>query len=365
MSTAADPGGLAKRLVQLWRSTRRRRTAATMAAEFLRPGVYRPLSETLWARRGARVPIHLFRTKGGGHPGATRASLPYRVLRTAAGTYAVPGPQRGRTAELVVAAYDGGVVVLDVAAQLTYRTYGNGPMTPEDEQRRRRFTEHVSAPRFRQIDGGTVVEEELVDGAHLEDLTVAEREAVIRTLVEQFAALTSSAGTETPAVTIRDLEDALRRIDVPPALAHAWETVPRRWLTPGTPWVPTPREANAKNIVVRPDGKPAPIDLGDLEIGPFFDYPVGILLAAGDAMVRRFLAGEADCAMGRLFAAAGQSWGGTAQERISVLVLRIVHAAHRDARAGRGTDPAVFAASLQRRWDDLRELPDLWASEPV
>lgn len=346
------------RAASLWMSIRGRRRTAATAMRFLRPGLYRPISETVWARWGAHVPVHLLRTKVGIRSRAERTSIPYRVFRAVAGVFAVLGSRRGRTAELVVAAFDGGIVVLDELGGRVYRTYGAGRMTPEDEHRRRRFTDHVSAPHFRIRNDGMVIEEELIEGSYLDDMALDGRAALIGVLVEQFAALTSSYGGENPSVTDRDLEALLHQVDVTPALARAWKRSSTRWLSSGTPWIPTPREANAKNIVVRPDGRPAPIDLGDLQVDPFFVYPVGILIAAGSEIMRRFLSGEADYSFEVLFAAAGQSWGGTADERRGLLLARIVYAAHKDSLVEGDSDRVIFAASLHRRWEEVRDVFD-------
>lgn len=346
------------RAASLWMSIRDRRRTAATARRFLRPGLYRPISETVWARCGAHVPVHLLRTKVGTRSRGERTSVPYRTFRAVAGVFAVLGSRRGRTAELVVSAFDGGIVVLDEVGGRVYRMYGAGRMTPEDEYRRRRFTDHVSAPRFRMRDDGMVIEEELVEGSYLDDLALDERAALIGVLVEQFAALTRSYGSDTPSVIDRDLEGLLRQVDVSPALARAWERSSIRWLSFGTPWIPTPREANAKNIVVRQDGRPAPIDLGDLQVDPFFVYPVGILIAAGSEIIRGFLSGEANYSFEVLFAAAGQSWSGTGEERRGLLLARIVYAAHKDSLVEGNPDRVIFAASLHRRWEDVREVFD-------
>src|SRR5699024_3097169 len=133
----------------------------TAARGLLRPGVYCLRSEALWARRGAQLPAHLRRTKGGGSPGTVLLSRRYRLLRVVAGTFLVLDPRPGRTADLVVVSFDGGIVVLDHARRRVHRTYGSGRLTPAEVRRRRVFTHHVSAPQFWLRDRGAVVEEEL------------------------------------------------------------------------------------------------------------------------------------------------------------------------------------------------------------
>jgi len=335
----------------------RRRTAAA-AGRYLRPGIYRPISETLWARRGAHLPEHLLRTKAGSSLRCEGESVPYRVFRLLAGVFVVSGSRRGRTADIVVASFDGGIVVLDQVGGRVYRTYGPGRVTRADERRRRIFTDHVSAPQFWLRDGGAVVEEELIEGQYLGDMRCEERAELVTTLVEQFAALTAAYGSDTPSVTDRDLETLLHQVDVPASFAHAWESSSTDWFSVETPWIPTPREANAKNLVVRPDGRPAPIDLGDLQVDPYFIYPVGILIAAGNDGIRRFLAGGADYSFATLFEAADQCWGGTPDERRGLLLARIVYSAHKDSLVKGRVDQRVFAASLHRRWDEVREVFD-------
>lgn len=354
-------GGLRRtwgRGILLWRSIRARRRTATTATGYLRPGIYRPRSETLWVRRGADIPVHLLRTKGGSPTGRSEVSTSYGLLRLVAGTFLVLGPRRDRTADLVVASFDGGIVVLDQRGRRVYRTYGAGRMTPAEERRRRVFTAHVSAPQFLLRDDGAVVEEELIDGAYLGDLAPEERAELIATLVEQFAALTAAYRSDPPLLTDRDLQCLLRDVDVPAEFARAWEGSSTGWCSPRAPWIPAPREANAKNLVVRPDGRPAPIDLGDLQIDPYFSYPVGMLIAAGDEAMRRFLSGAADFSFPVLFAAAGQRWAASSSERRGLLLARIAYAAHKDSCAAGVADPGEFEASLHRRWDELRPLFD-------
>lgn len=344
------------RAVSLWRGIRARRRTATAARGLLRPGVYCLRSEALWARRGAQLPVHLRRTKGGGSPGTVLLSRRYRLLRMVAGTFLVLDPRPGRTAELVVVSFDGGIVVLDHARRRVHRTYGRGRLTPAEMRRRRVFTHHVSAPQFWLRDGGAVVEEELVEGSYLEDLTHEERGEVVTTLVEQFAALTAGHTSEPATLTDRDLQKLLQEVPVPSEFVRAWESSTMAWLSPSTPWIPSPREANAKNLVVRPDGRPAPIDLGDLQVDPYFIYPVGILIAGGGDVMRRFLSGAAEFSFPLLFEAAGQRWGATPGERRGLLLSRIAYAAYKDGCLDGSVDRGIFEASLHRRWDEIGDL---------
>lgn len=347
-----------KRAIPLWTGIRDRRRTAANAAEFLRPGVYLPISESLWARRGAQVPVHLLRTKVGSPSRAVDPLTPYLCFRLIAGAFVILGARRGRTADLVVVSFDGGIVVLDQVKERVYRTYGAGRLTLADQHRRRSFTDHVSAPEFCFRNGGAMVEEELIQGSYLGDVTYRERADLITTLVEQFAALTASYGSDPPSVTDRDLESLLHRVHVPPAFAYAWEKSSTSWFSPETPWIPTPREANAKNLVVRSDGRPAPIDLGDLQVDPYFVYPVGILIAAGSETMRLFLSGQVDYSFTVLFAAAGQIWDGTPDECRGLILARIAYAAHKDSLIEGVVDHGVFAASLRRRWEEVRNAFD-------
>lgn len=342
------------RAAMLWRGVRARRRTATTARGLLRPGVYCLRSDVLWARRGAGIPVHLRRTKGGSPPGTARVSRPYRLLCLIAGTFLVLDPRMRGTADLVVASFDGGVVVLDQPRGRVHRSYGTGRLTPAEVQRRQVFTQHVSAPQFWVLEGGAAVEEELVDGAHLGDLTAQERGEVVTTLVEQFAALTAAHTGEPAPLTDRDLEQLLQDAQVPSGFAHAWANAETEWFPPSAPWIPSPREANAKNLVVRPDGRPAPIDLGDLQVDPCFIYPVGILIATGDETMRRFLSGAADYSIPLLVATAGRRWSGTPSQRRGLLLARIVYAAFKDASVDGVSDRGVFEASLSRRWDEVR-----------
>lgn len=351
------------RIRHRWLGLRRRRAIVLPARRWLRPGVYLLRSETLWARHGAEIPPHLQRTKGaqGGTGGAGPTAA---LMRLCAGAFVVTGPGGRRTAELVVASFDDGVVVLDGLRHRVLRTYGSGRMAREDQRRRRTFTDYVSAPEFTVLDDGAVVEEELVEGRHLMDASVADRERVVETLVGQYIALTRGAGEGGYGVTSGEL-DELVVSSAPAGFVAQWRQSYTAWMTESTPWVPSAIEANAKNLIVRPDGRPAPIDLGDLRLDPYFVYPLGILIAAGPEVMERFLGGMTDLALGSLVAAAGESWSGTAEQRRGLLLTRAAYAAMRDARLRGGCDREIFTSSIERRWDELRKVMEDTGQDPT
>ncbi|WP_053384677.1 hypothetical protein [Leucobacter celer] len=325
------------------------------AAPKLRGGLYVKGGARLWRRIGGPpLPEHVRLTKAAvrsPRSSAGRLTTARRFLRDLRQCIWLPGASGN--AEIAIVAFDGGTVLVDPRGGRVFRTYGGDAIDERYLGWRRAFTRHVAAPAFEVADDGRTLVEEFVDGRHLLELAPAERIETLRALLLAYAALTAAEGD--PGASRGDFAARLQRaVDraAPPGLREAWRETDAAWLERGDiPWVPSAYEAAAKNLMVRPDGSPAPIDLGDLQPEPFFAYPIGIVVASGDEVIRAFLDGALDPELTALFAAAGCPWAATAEQRSGLLLARTVHAAICDGESG--AEPA--ADSLARRWRDLAQ----------
>ena len=330
------------------------RAMVRAASRDLRPGLYLQAGPQFWRRVGAPpTPSHVSRTKGSRINGMSGGRA-ITMLRSLAGLRHSFIIARGSgTAELAIAAFDGGMVLIAPREGVVRRTYGT---TIADEQYlawREAFVRHVAAPQFRVADDGRTIVEEFVAGEYLLDLAVQDRVEVIRRLLRAYASLTRAEAVSAPVARHADaLASAVRR-SAPTALRDMWEATDTRWLQRAdTIWVPSAYEANAKNLVVRQDGSPSPIDLGDLRPEPFFSYPIGVMVSAGAAVGKDFLEGGLDTEVDELFASAGVRWERTIDQRRGLLLVRMVHAALCDDASGAET----LESSLSRRWTEMQFL---------
>ncbi|MCM3695177.1 hypothetical protein [Microbacterium oleivorans] len=299
----------------------------------LAPGLWVKAGPLMWRRVGSGpVPGHASSTKG---VASTRdPGSPLTRLGDLRHAFVVLG--RGGTADAAIAAHDGGTVLFDTSSHHVIRRYGTGPVTEDYVRMRTAFTSHVGAPAFAVGGDGEFVVEELVTGEHLLDVHPRVRIAAVQQLIGEYAHLTAEAGAGGAG---------LRQVLAPVAHDLA-ETSPFRegWDVGhvcdagglGDPmiWVPSAYEATTKNLMIARGGRPVPIDLGDLQLQPFFAYPIGLLISAGADVLEAYRDGEFDPALTALWAAAGQEWSGGARQRDAVLVARAAFGAARDHGAG-------------------------------
>ncbi|THE08623.1 hypothetical protein E1I21_01970 [Microbacterium oleivorans] len=316
----------------------------------LRPGLWVKAGPLMWRRIGSgSVPGHASSTKGVASALTSRQTLAWvRDLR-----HAFVVTRGSGTADAAVAAHDGGTVLFDTAAHRVIRRYGSGPVTEEYVRMRTVFTSHVGAPAF--VVGGdrAFLVEELVVGEHLLDVPPAARVAAIRRLISEYAQLTADAGADGPG--LRELLSGVID-DLDPSSEARWRAADVGDLTDRMSWIPSAYEATAKNLMVSRGQRPVPIDLGDLQMQPFFVYPLGVLIAAGGEVLEAFRRGEFDAELAELWAAAGLEWSRDAAQRDGALVARAAFAAVRDHDAGiPGGFPTLF--------DQRLALIDPWLSE--
>lgn len=274
-----------------------------------------------------------------------------RLYWAALNWFLVPASSRG-TAEVVIAAFDGGLVVLDPTQGTVRRRYGTGPVSEQYIGWREAFTRYVTAPAFTVSRDREVVTEEFVQGDHLLDVDVATRMKALRELLFQFAELTRAEGRSPDGPVGELLRDAVTHASLPRDYRDLYDRSTVDWLDPMA-WVPSAFEATAKNLVVSTDGLPIPIDLGDLCPSPSFLYPVGMISAAGPQLVERYLHGELDDAVKALLSASGQTYRPEPADRVGLLLVRLAYAAFRDCSSPDGLDREAFAQSVERRWAEL------------
>lgn len=302
----------------------------------------------MWSRVGSSVPSHARRTKG-----SSSAGNALKLFRLATSWFIVLPRSRG-TAEVLIAAFDGGAVVLDPSRGVVHRRYGTGPVSEEYIEWRRDFSEHVTAPAFEVSPNRDVVTEELVDGDYLLDVDVDTRVSALRQLLHQYAELTRSEGRVEDRPIENELEDVLSRARLPQDFQEMYGTCDVGWLAPPVVWVPSAYEATAKNLLVRRDGVPIPIDLGDLCLEPCFSYPVGVITSAGPGVVGRYLEGHFDDALQDLLDGAGRTWRVELTARVGLLLVRLTYGALCDSRGVNGVDMVAFERSVERRWTDIK-----------
>lgn len=307
-------------------SVRIGRTRVRGVRHDLRPGLWIKAGPVMWRRVGSGpVPGHAASTKGAGRANPLRRLTDLR--------HAFVVTRGGGSADAAVAAHDGGTVLFDTTARRVIRRYGTGDVTDDYIRMRRAFTAHVGAPAFTVGPGGAYVVEEMILGEHLFDVAPAARVATLRRLIAEYARLTAHTGVDGAG-----LRDVLGRmvddLAEAPRLRARWDGAHVGDLRERMAWVPSAYEATAKNLMVARGERPVPIDLGDLRQQPFFAYPIGVLISAGDAVLDAFRAGAFDEELSQLWAAAGHEWTGDPAARDGVLIARAAFAAARDHDAG-------------------------------
>lgn len=345
MTNLLDAGDARSRL-------RTARELARAEARWLRRGFYLRSGPTLWRRFGSSISSHVRQTKA--HPSQDGLRS---VLRSALDLRYAFWSARHGTAEAVIVAYDGGTVVLDEKNHRVVRTYGEGDVNSDYVRWRKAFTRHVAAPRFEVADGGARVIEELVEGRHLLELDDDHRMDAIRRLVRDYATLTRHERDSTRSDFGESVTRTLHAPSCPPTLTRRWRGISGSGLPPrAVVCVPSAYEASAKNLMVTTDGIPVPIDLGDLRPEPFFAYPLGIVVAGGESIVKAFLDGGLDAEFALLFDAAGAPWDSSRGGREGWLLVRLAYAAARDGATLPGNEDVIRAESLHRRWADLEPM---------
>lgn len=354
MSSGTKRLGRLVRLVHLCRQDRELLRLVHSVDHFLRPGIYTRESAALWRRAGSAVPNHARRTKGVSNDGRF-----FRLLRALTSWFSVSRSSHG-TGEVVLAAFDGGVIVLDTFRKQVYRTYGTGAVSQEYIEWRRIYTRHVTAPAFSVSADRETITEELIDGIHLLDANPRTRLNALRNLLLQYAALARAEGCTRECRIEEELGEALSIARLPTSFRDRYRQCTTGWFAQPVVWVPSAYEATAKNLMLRADGSPAPIDLGDLSPDPCFVYPVGMITVAGSRVLLRYLEGALDDALAELFQAAGRSWIRERSAREGLLLERLAYAAMRDSYTPGGLDLNRFSDSVERRWAALCSMPWLF-----
>lgn len=301
----------------------------------------------MWARVGSGLPEHARRTKA---TAERRSALRYLRL---VGNWFVVLPRAHGTGEVAIAAFDGGTVVLDRSRGVVRRRYGTGPVSDEYLAWRRVFSTHVGAPSFDVSADRQVLIEDLVVGRHLLDVDLSTRVSCLRSLLLGYVSLTRVEGRKGPRDVGSELRELLAKAELPTSFSDIYAQNQTGWFARSVAWVPSAYEATAKNLMVRNDGSPAPIDLGDLGLDPCFVYPIGIITVAGADLLDSFLAGSLDEPLEELLEAAGSKFRRDPSSRLGLLLDRLIYAALRDSRDSLGVDVSAFERSVARRWREL------------
>lgn len=330
----------------VFRRVRRDGRAILSNRELLRRGLYVSEGPRLWRHIDAPLPSFLRVTKA--RSAGARRSLPLPIY--------VPGIG---SATLAVQTFEGGGVYLDLENQLVTRTYPpEAPASREQMLLRRRFERHTDAPPGTLADDGLSHTEPYIEGMHLGQLPAREQEAAVRRLFNDYARVVSFEGSGDAAGALQESVTASLRLELPDQLEQGARAA-LEWLGDWTiPWIPSAREANLKNLIVRSDGRVSPIDLGDLAILPSIRYPIGILCEAPRAISRGFLEGSFDDEISGLLSGGGvdgvpehPTW------RQELLMVRLLHVAVCDVRrSAEIPEDSALRAEIQRRWQAVAPL---------
>lgn len=320
-----------------------RRHAAQLAS-----GIYVKAGPRLWRLWRGRPPsTHVVRTKGWRGPRRGRNLVSDLV----GGMLVIRGQG---TAEIVMAAFDGGVVIVDEHRRTVSRTYGGTATDQAYWELRERLAAHVRVPAAHFDRSAGLVCEELVDGSHLLDVSPTERRACVKRVILSYESLVRHEGVERPDGLASALNIRMSGAGVSKPWGDLWREHGVAVFGEPAMHVPSAVEASAKNVIVQDDGSPVLIDLGDIREEPFFVYPIGLILAAGTEAIEHYLAGRNDPELTPLFDAAGVEWAPTRSWRLAVLLARTAYAAIRDAEHPLpGNADRTFAESFDLRWSEL------------
>lgn len=322
----------------------RRGLALLSRRDLLAGGIYLNVTPVLWRRVGAQLPDFLRSTKGE-EPGSSgfRTRMPI-LVRGAGG------------ADLVVATFEGGAVYLNRVDHQVTRVYPEGVRAdPQHVELRRRFEQHTRAPRASYApDGGSHVED-YVEGRHLSELPGLAQVDAVGNLLDDYARLTQAEGVSDASAEMLTAVEAGQRLPLPSRLAELASGAARLLPEIRIPWVPSAREANLKNLVVRDDLGVAPIDLGDLTLLPSIWYPLGIIGEAGGEVMAHLRQGSFDDQVAALLGDRAllrhrrdSAW------RDQLLAARLIYAAWWDVRAAADSpNSRDLESEIRRRWAAL------------
>lgn len=350
-----------RRLVRIHNLRAYRRELIRAEEDLLAPGLYVRSGETVWRHWRARLPAHLHLSKAvrraaKASPRQAIASMVHRWLPPLA--LRVARDSQGPFT-IAVAADDGGLVLLAPEHGRVARTYGSREIDGDYIALRRRYMEHVLTPRFEVAEGGRLLIEEFVQGRHFADLPPEGQVDVVKKVLTRYASLTRDEGEDPAQDWVEESLHGVEKGNAPAEVGRLLSTRDLRLTATQWPTVPSATDASVKNVIVRPDGSPVLIDLGNLRLDPFFYYPVGLVAMARGQVLDEYLTGGLDAELDELYAAARALPPVGKDGRTAVLALRLAMTSHRDAVAVGGFDQAVFDAALARRWSAL------WSGRPA
>jgi hypothetical protein len=327
-------------------------------AHLLMNGVWVAANATVWMRLGTRMPHHLRVSKGG--YGGSSAPLAYalRALKflvppfvwvNRAERHGRP-PQDSFTLSLVGSGQT--IVMLEPAAGRVART-AHTPAGFSDwyVDVRSRYARHVPSVPFRVIARGELVVEELVDGAHVAELSKSEMCAVIRFMFDRYQRLVTHESSGRCSTMFSTIDLAINSHAVPPALLAILRAVREGDLLSEWPLVPSQGDLIPGNLIIR-DGTPVVIDFPSNKVGmePFFLDPVWLAFNSGDAVRQHLLAGGFDAELERLRRSAGAPSAEGVPVREQYLALMVIYDAHRRASYQREFCESEFIRLVIKLW---------------
>lgn len=338
-----------------------RRDLIRTEEDLLAPGLYLRSGETVWRHWRARLPDHLRLSKSGqGHASASpRQRISSTVQRWLPPLALRVGRDSRGPFTIAVAADDGGLVLLAQDRGQVARTYGSREIDSDYVALRRRYERHLPTPSFEVAGEGRLIVEEFVVGRHFAELAPSHQVDVAK---EVFARYTSLTRDESEGFAQDWVEESLRAVregNAPAEVAQLLQAEGLPLSSPQWPTVPSATDASVKNVIVRPDGSPVLIDLGNLRLDPFFYYPVGLVAMARGHVLEQFLTGDLDAELNELYAAAGARPPLGEDGKKALLALRLAMTSHREAVSHGPFDQTVFDAALARRWSSL------WSGRPA
>lgn len=265
-----------------------------------------------------------------------------RPRATTAGTY--PIATWGADADRAVLVDPDGMTVLHVH-------HGQAP-SPAHLDMRRRFSRHVGAPGFTELDGPALLREEYVVGDLFSESTRSTRIAAFTTLLRGYATLTADQGTGSAADAVERSMALAGRAALPEGLRDLVVARRAELTNAADRWPQTPSHGDlaSYNVVLREGGRPVLIDFESLASRPFFYDPMLFVLRetlhGRTDLLEAVAAGELDEPLDALSAGAGLDPG--TGDPLDYLLASLL------LRAADGIDdPAAFAAVAHRYWPAL------------
>lgn len=322
--------------------TERLQRAAFEAQVCMRPGFWISKNGYLWKHwRTFQEELHVDIAKGGKGRGRLREiarslkSLPKtRVVRV--GEHKAKMTERARfSSDMIVIPSDGGLIFFDEIRGSLIRYYGFGVVTPEQESERRTWQTFVNAPGFTVSHCRQFIEEQLLEGKHIRDLSAGDAKSVVGTICQDYTRLAQhmqdQGADEGPHCKCQavDLNDALGK----GFLQSVEDDFFKRFLGElleirdviNTTYVPSGSDNSPHNAVITQSGYHF-IDTFPVLERAAFVHPLGVVAGwsvYSKATLAGFLNGDLDAVVVPLLEVSGLDISLTKRTRFAILLLAI------------------------------------------